>query len=160
MRWPAWSATLLSVGALSATCAWWAIQLAAPRPLPAPSHPVAQADGPTLGAATRLFGDARADAGAGAAKASENVTVIGILSGGARGSAILSVDGKPAKAYAVGDRLDATMSLLSVDAGRVVVGSPARKIELTPPAHGDVAVLRSGPARPANAAGAADRSDR
>lgn len=158
MGWPAWSATLLTVGMLSAICAWWAIQLAAPRPLPAPSHPVAQADGPMLGAAARLFGDARA--GAGTARAAENVTVIGVLSGGSRGSAILSVDGKPAKAYAVGDRLDATMSLLSVDAGRVVVGSPTRKIELTPPAHGDVAVLRSGPARSANAAGSADRPDR
>lgn len=158
MGWPAWSATLLTVGVLSAICAWWTIQLGAPRPLAAPAHAVAQADGPALGAAARLFGDV--SSGAGAAKAAENVTVIGVLSGGARGSAILSLDGKPAKAYAVGDRLDATMSLLSVDAGRVVVGSSTRKIELTPPAHGDVAVLRSGPARPDAAAGPADRADR
>jgi general secretion pathway protein C len=158
MGWPAWSATLLTVGLLGAICAWWALQLAAPRPLAAPAHPIAQAEGAGPGAATRLFGDP--SAGNAVGRRSESITVIGVVSGGARGSAILSIDGKPAKAYAVGDRIDATTSLLSVDARQVVIGSPGRRIELEAPARTDPAMLQSGPKREVSLAGPAERAGR
>jgi hypothetical protein len=105
LGWAAWLATLVATACLCAVLAYWFMQIAAPRaPIgPALSGP-ANRDRPDLTAAGSLFGTPpRAQAAA--APVLGNVQVLGVVAAGRLGSAILIVDGKPARSFAVGDSI-------------------------------------------------------
>ena len=147
LGWPAWLATLAGVAVLCAIVTWWALQLLAPRPPIAPS--VVSLDGqalPELRLAAQLFGTP-AGAQAHAPTSASNVTVVGVLSAGVRGSAILSVDGQPARAYAVGERIGPMQVLFAVRGDTVVLDESGRKLQLQAPQRPALSLLNDGPGR-------------
>lgn len=146
LGWQAWLATLAGFALLCAIVAYWILLLAAPHAPIAP--PARSADGqslPELKLASQLFG-ARTSAGPSAAQPS-NILVLGVLAAGARGSAVLSIDSKPAKAYGVGDRLSATQSLVAVRGESITVDAGGLRSDLPAPPKPDVSLLTSGAGR-------------
>ena len=142
---PAWFATLAGFALLCAIVAFWTAKLLAPPPATAPAVDVSAPADVGPGRAAALFGSS---SGAGPERpASGNVTVVGVLSGGPRGSAILSVGGGPGRAFAVGERIDDGLTLVAVEADRVTVASGARRSEIPAPARPDPAILTAAPAR-------------
>lgn len=143
LGWPAWIATLAGFAMLCAIVSWWALRLAAPRAVTAPAVDAVPTEAAGPGRAIALFGASSAAA----APASGNIAVIGVLSGGPRGSAILSIDGRPGRAFAVGEAIDASTSLTLVEPDRVVITSGGRRTELRPPARPDPRILVGTPQR-------------
>ena len=86
--------TLLLFLLLIAVCAYWALQILAPRPAIAPSASIGDAAAaPNLEPATTLFGAAGS---AVAVTDSGNIQVSGIAEAGPEGVVILSIDGETA----------------------------------------------------------------
>ena len=139
LGWPAWIATLAGFGLLCAILAYWGLVLLAPHPIPGPAGDLSLGAGSGPGRAGVLFGDPAGKATS--AAPSLNVTVLGVIADGPRGSAVLSVDGRPGRAFAIGEQVDGALSLNSVGTDRVVIGSGARRFELPAPARPDPAVL-------------------
>ena len=138
LGWPAWIATLASFGLLCAILAYWGLVLLAPRPISGPAADSSLGANSGPGRAAILFGDS---AGKAAAAPALNVTVLGVIADGPRGSAVLSVDGRPGRAFAIGEPVDGALTLNSVSTDRVVIGSGARRFELPAPARANPAVL-------------------
>jgi len=139
-------ASVLLFAALCAIVAAWALQLLAPRPPIAPAGAVAQVQ-PSLdlGAAGRLFGSTPQAAGASTVAAPSNIQVAGVLAAGPRGVALLAIDGKPARAFAVGDPVGDGMTVRSVSGEAVELDSSGTPMRLAAPARPSLAVLTSGP---------------
>lgn len=160
LGWPAWGASLLLFAALCAIAAYWAAVLLAPRAPIAPTGVVADPRAlPELQQSAQLFGLSRAVVVA--AKLS-NVEVVGIVAAGRRGSAILGIDGKPPRAFAVGESLTASQRLSAVESDRVVIANNGQLVELPVPTNSSLDVLNSGadqPTRPGAPASAAPPPD-
>ncbi|MEK9719791.1 MAG: type II secretion system protein N [Quisquiliibacterium sp.] len=143
---PAWLATLALFGSLCAITGYWTVSLLAPRPPLAPGQQAIESGSlPELQQAALLFG--RPSSGLTVAAAS-NIQVKGILAAGELGSAILAIDGKPARAYAVGEALGSGRFLAEVRSDAVVIASAALRTELPAPTTASLAVLTSGPNQP------------
>lgn len=138
---PAWIATLAGFGLLCALLAYWALVLLAPRPFAGPAVEPALGMDSGPGRAARLFGDPAGKAAA--APAPVNVTVLGVIADGPRGSAVLSVDGRAGRAFAIGEPVDGALTLNAVSTDRVVIGSGTRRFELPAPVRADPAVLNA-----------------
>jgi hypothetical protein len=148
LGWAAWLATLVATACLCAVLAYWFMQIAAPRaPIgPALSGP-ANRDRPDLTAAGSLFGTPPL-AQAAAAPVLGNVQVLGVVAAGRLGSAILIVDGKPARSFAVGDSIGPGQRVRSVRPDKVVIDDNGRMAEVPAPALTSTAVLTSGVGKP------------
>jgi general secretion pathway protein C len=143
---PAWLASLALFALLCAISAYWAISLLAPRPPVAPGVGAADTGAlPALQQAGVLFGSTRATLPAAAAR---NIQVHGIVAAGELGSAILAIDGMPARAYAVGETVGAGQQLAEVRTDAVVIASGTARAELPSPPTTSLAVLTSGPNQP------------
>lgn len=138
---------------VAATAVFWALRFTA-RPLQAPAHAVAVGkSAPIRGDLTRLFGAAPIVAVVPEAvpEASSRFRLVGVMAprgteAAARsgnGLALIAVDGKPARAFAVGSRLDSDLVLQSVSHRTASLG----------PAQGERSVLLELPALPAPATG-------
>jgi general secretion pathway protein C len=139
--------SVLLFAALCAIVAGWALQLLAPRAPIAPAGAVAQAQPPTdLGAAGKLFGGAPRPADAVAAGPS-NIQVAGVLAAGPRGVALLAIDGRPAKPFAVGESVLEGTTVRAVSADAVELERAGRPLRLAAPPRGSLEVLTSGPQR-------------
>ena len=135
--------SLLLLLSLAGIVTYWATRLLAPPVAVAPSGSIGDAgNNANLSVAATTFGVAGA-AVAAAAPAS-NIEVIGIVSAGDRGAAILSVDGKPAAPYPVGTKIDDATTVESVGIETVVLERRGRKLELKSPARASLAILTSG----------------
>jgi general secretion pathway protein C len=146
-------ASVLLFAALCAIVAGWALQLLAPRAPIAPGGAVAQAQAPSdLRLAGQLFGGAPASSSAAAADTPSNIQVTGVLAAGARGIALLAIDGKPAKAFQVGEPVAEGLKLVAVSGDTVELDRSGTALKLPAPPRGSVAVLTSGPQRGAGAA--------
>jgi general secretion pathway protein C len=146
VSWPAWLATVLAFAALCAAIAYWAMVLLAPQAPIAPGGAVQDTRAlPQLHAASQLFGVTREQAAAAAPPST--IQVLGVVAAGWKGSAILAVDGKPPKMYAVGARLTPTQSLVAVRSDAVVVDTNGLVQELPAPTKPSLAVLTEGKAR-------------
>lgn len=138
---------------VAATAVFWALRFSA-RPLQTPAYAVAVGkSAPIRGDLTRLFGAAPIVAvlpdtapeapsrfkliGVMAPKSSEAQAMAG------RGLALIAIDGKPARAYAVGSRLDSDLVLQSVSMRSASLG----------PAQGNRSVLLELPVLPAPSTG-------
>jgi general secretion pathway protein C len=154
-RWAPQLATALLFAALCATATYWALQLLAPPVAIAPSGSLVDWDkAPDLATASRLFGARpNAEQAAQAAVASSNILVVGIAAADSRGSAVLSIDGKPPRAYLAGERIDEHARLLAVRPDVVVIEQAGGRLELPTPDRPDISLLSSGP--PRDMAGAA-----
>lgn len=108
-----------------ALAAWWALRIFTPAPAaappPAPPPPVREVD-PV--AAARLFGKIDTQASGPA-----NVQAIGVFAAGPQSSAILVVDGRPAKVFLIGQEVAPGLSLLEVNASGAVLGAGAQRQE-------------------------------
>ncbi|MEO6364130.1 MAG: hypothetical protein ABIO71_12935 [Caldimonas sp.] len=138
---------------VAATAVFWALRFSA-RPLPAPPYAVAVGKAaPIRGDLTRLFGAAPIVAVAAEAEpaAPNRFRLVGVMAPrasradapAAYGLALIAVDGKPAKAFAVGSRLDNELVLQSVSLRTASIG----------PAQGARSVLLELPALTAPATG-------
>lgn len=146
LGWPSWLTTLALFALLCAIVTYWALILVAPRSPIAPAGAASERGAlPELQLASQLFG---ATPGMITAAVASNIQVIGIVAAGRLGSAILAVDGKPPKAYAVGEELSASQRLSEVRSNAVVVIGVGAPIELPVPEGHSVAVLSSGADQP------------
>lgn len=142
LGWQAWAASLLLFALLCAIVAYWAGLLLAPRAPLAPSGSLVDSRAlPELRQAASVFG---LDGSAAPAQPS-NIQVSGIVAAGARGSAILAIDGKPPKAYAVGETIGAGQRVIAVRSDAVVIANGDAQVELPAPPAASIAVLTSGP---------------
>lgn len=138
---------------VAATLMFWALRFVA-QPLQAPAYAVAVSTAaPMRGDLTRLFGAAplMAIATEAAPEAPSRFRLIGVMAPNSRrddadapyGLALIAVDGKPAKAFAVGSTLDSNLVLQSVSLRTASLG----------PAQGARSVLLELPALPAPSTG-------
>lgn len=148
--------TVLLIALLCAIVAYWAMQLLAPRAPIAPVEIAADARASLdLALTGRLFGSPKgADATSQAAESS-NIRVIGVAASALRPTALLSVDGKPAKPFALGDRIDAGTRLVAIKPDAAVIDRNGATVELKAPGRPTLSVLTQGVA----AATDASRSD-
>ena len=93
--------TLLALVALSASIAYWVLQLYKPEQRPIAAAPVAALPEPAVDAAATLFG------GQAMAAVATNYQLTGVVAAGRNSVAILVADGQPAKAFPVGKELSA-----------------------------------------------------
>ena len=136
------SSTFVALLALAAGVGVWGAILLAPSPPPAP--PTAVTDGALqtdTGPVAGWFGT-----GAGA---KIQVVVAGLIAAGPSGSAVLAIDGRPARAYAVGTQLAEGVTLAEVLGGGVVLDQGGERVEVQatklPPVDG---IRTVGSARP------------
>ena len=128
---------------VAATSVFWGLRLLVRSP-PAPAHAVAVNDADAArGDLTRLLGAAPVAAVAAAAspESSARFRLLGIMAPKAnstsqRGFAVIAVDGKPPRAFAVGARVDGDLVLQSVSWRAVSIGPaqgvPTMTLELPP----------------------------
>jgi len=143
--------SVLLFAALCAIVVGWALQLLAPRAPIAPAGALAQVQGPPdLSAAGQLFGGVPRPQDTQVQAAPSNIQVTGVLASGARGVALLAIDGRPAKPFAVGEPVSDGMTVRSVAADAVELdrASGGVPMRLAAPPRGSIAVLTSGPQRP------------
>ena len=154
-RWASPAASLAMFALLCATIAYWVLQLVAP-PVPiAPTGSLVDHRGaPDLSTAAKLFGQPVGGTVAAAAATPGNIQVLGVAASETRGSAVLVVDGKPAKAFMVGDPVGENATLAEVRADAVVIDQNGARVELAAPRRPSVALLTAGPASSAPTAGA------
>ncbi|MDX3908150.1 MAG: hypothetical protein QHC78_20900 [Pigmentiphaga sp.] len=126
-------ATTVAMLVLAAGVGVWGAILLAPSPPPAP--PSAVSDG-SLRTDTRPVAD-WFGTGAGARI---QVVVAGLIAAGPRGSAVLAIDGRPPRAYAVGSRLAEGVTLAEVRGTGIVLDQGGERVEIAaaklPPADG------------------------
>ncbi|HVL57894.1 MAG TPA: type II secretion system protein N [Burkholderiaceae bacterium] len=146
--------------ALCATTAYWAVTLLAPRAPIAPVAAVPDRFGPAnVQLAATLFGSTAAPAAPTLVTTLANIQVLGVLSSGDSGVAILSVDGRPARAYQISERITDTASLVGVSRDKVRINRNGTVHELDAPPRPSIAVLSAGaapqaPGSPARSAAA------
>lgn len=147
-RWTTLAASLATFALLCATIAYWALQLFSPAVPIAPTGSLAdQRDAPDLVAAGRLFGMPIGSRGAAPVAVVSNIQVLGVAASELRGSAVLVVDGKPPKAFMVGDAVGADAKLVEVRSDAAIIERNGARVELAAPQRPSVATLSSGPAR-------------
>ena len=135
--------TLLLFLLLVAICAYWALQILAPRPAIAPSASIGDAAAaPNLEPATVLFGSANATASA--PSGNGNIQVSGVAEAGPEGVVILSIDGKPGEAFGVNSTVTEGTVVKSVQLDKVVLEQRGKLIELKTPTRASLDVLSSG----------------
>lgn len=118
--------TLLAVIALSASVAYWGLQLFKPQPRPQVAVPKAAMSEPSIEAAAGLFG--------GQAVAATNYQLKGVLAAvpARDGVAIVAADGKPAQAYKVGQEISPGVVIKEVQQRFIMLseGGVAKRIDL------------------------------
>lgn len=149
---------LLVWGLVAAAAVFWTLRLSASSiPVPAATT-LAGTPAPSAADLGRLLG-VRAPVGAAAPAPAPDVAarfrLTGVVAAGRRegaGVALIAIDGKPARAYRVGDRLDAQLVLQSVALRSARIGgtdgAQVFALELpppTPPATGTLAALGAPP---------------
>lgn len=118
-------ASLAGAAALIAGLAWWGLRLTEPLSGPPAAPPAAVATGDNGAAEVAAWlapGPARLE-----------VQVAGVLAGGGRGAAVLSVNGGPPQAYAIGDTLTRSARLVGIDAQALIVEHGGREVRLPLP---------------------------
>ncbi len=111
---------LVGAAMASAAAAFWILRLLTPAPAAAPAPavaPLASAPDPVL--AARIFGDVNT----GPALAVRNIQVLGVFAAGRSSSAVIAVDGRPARAVLLGQDAAAGLRLVEVQPDGVTLES-------------------------------------
>lgn len=118
--------TLFALVALSASIAYWVLQLYKPEQRPLAAVPVAALPEPAVDAAATLFG------GQAMAVVATNYQLTGVVAAGRNSVAILVADGQPAKAFPIGKELSAGVIVKEVHPRYVMLseGGVLKRIEL------------------------------
>jgi hypothetical protein len=145
----AWLAFLAACALLCACITFWAMQLSAPKPLVAP-HGDGQIrrERADVRAASALFGQPAAEPAQQQAPVLGNVQVLGVVVAGRLGSAILIVDGQPARSYAVGETIGPGQRISRVGSDFIVIDDNGKPAQVPAPERGSIAVLTAGAAQP------------
>ena len=134
---------LLFFVAALAIAGYWGIRIFTPSPLAAPPPlPPPPLRDPDPQAAARMFG--KVDV---VTSVASNIQAVGIFSAGKDSSAILVVDGKPARVFLVGQEVAPGMKLVSVTSEIAVLETAGGRQEVRMPAQ-PVAQLGGFPAAP------------
>ena len=134
---------LLFFVAALAIAGYWGIRIFTPSPLAAPPPlPPPPLRDPDSQAAARMFG--KVDV---VTSVASNIQAVGIFSAGKDSSAILVVDGKPARVFLVGQEVAPGMKLVSVTSEIAVLETAGGRQEVRMPAQ-PVAQLGGFPAAP------------
>ncbi len=116
---------------IAAIGAYWAVRIMTPQPIAAPpplAAPPPREPDPV--AAARMFGLIQM-----VAAAISNIQVAGLFAAGKDSSAILSVDGKPPRAYVLGQEISAGTVLLEVRPDGVTLERSGARQELRAPSR-------------------------
>jgi general secretion pathway protein C len=136
----------VGLGLVCAAAAYWVIKIITPQPTSAPPPlaplPPREPD-PVL--AARLFGLVQT---ARPAVVAANIQVVGLFAAGSDSAAVLAVDGKPPRAYVIGQEVAPGAMLVEVTAEAAILEGPAGRQELRAPPV-PVASLDMAPAAPA-----------
>ena len=129
--------SLLLIAALAAILAWWVPRLAAPTPPIAPIPNDANSLVSDANAAASLFGALPPKA---AQAPTLNFKVLGLVSG-MRGSALISVDGRPVRSVALGDEVESGWMLVGIKAEQIILQRNGTRTEIAAPPRGAVSLL-------------------
>ena len=142
------AAALIHVVMLAVVCAiaaYWGVRILTPLPTAAPppvaATPPREPD-PVL--AARMFGLVQLPA---QARVASNIQVAGIFAAGKDSSAVLTVDGKPPRAFVLGQDVAPGTRLVEVKPDTVVVESAAGRQELRAPPRPAASLATGAPAR-------------
>ncbi|HKO67397.1 MAG TPA: hypothetical protein VJU53_06300 [Burkholderiaceae bacterium] len=129
--------------AVMAIAGYWGIRIFTPSPIAAPPPlPPPPLRDPDPMAAARMFG--KVDV---AQSVASNIQAVGVFAAGKDSSAVLVVDGKPARAFVVGQNVAPGMKLVSVTSEIAVLETASGRQEVRMPAQ-PVAQLGGFPAAP------------
>lgn len=134
---------LAALALVSAIAAYWAIRILTPPPASAPpplAAPPPREPDPVL--AARMFGLVQIAQ----APVASNVQVAGVFAAGADSSAVLIVDGKPARVYLLGQEVAPGMTLAAVRADGITLASAGGSQELRIPPRPVVSMGGAAPA--------------
>ena len=122
---------LLLFALVIAIGAYWAVRIFTPQPVAAPPPMAAPPPrDPDPVAAARMFGLVQM-----AVAAVTNIQVAGIFAAGKDSSAILVIDGKPPRAYVLGQEITSGTTLVSVSAETVTLEGAGGRQELRAPSR-------------------------
>lgn len=133
---------LIGAALASAVAAYWVLRLIAAAPAvvaAAPGAVLLRDPDPAL--AARLFGDLNT----GPALASRNVQLGGVFFAGKQSSAVIAVDGRPARAVLLGQEAAPGMRLVEVRADGIVLDGDGRRTQYAVP---PIAVAKSSASAP------------
>ena len=126
--------SLLIWAAVAASAFYWGLRLLV-KPIPVPGQAlIASVAAPLGGDLSRLLGTPPAQPLAAAAPADSRFKLIGVVApraGQASGLALISVDGKPARALAVGREIEPGLRLLAVSQRQADLGAAAGAASVT-----------------------------
>lgn len=142
--WAAVLASLLMFSLLCGLLVYWGLALAAPAVSIAPAGSlVSRSTGLDTGMASTMFGRADGSAPVASAPLPRNIKVVGIAASADRSAVIVSVDGQSAAAFGVGQQIDDSLKVVSVDRLEVVLEHRGETIRVPAPASGDLSALNS-----------------
>ncbi len=151
--WGAGLASLLMLSLLCGLIVYWGLALASPSVSIAPAGSlVSQNTGLDTGLASTMFGRADGAAPVASAPLPRNIKVVGIAASAERSAVIVSVDGQSAGAFGVGQQIDDSLKVVSVDSAEVVLEHRGETIRVPAPASADLSALTG------NADGVASRA--
>jgi general secretion pathway protein C len=135
----------VGLAALSALAAFWVVKIITPQPTAAPPPAAAlPSREPDAVLTARLFGLVQAPQ---QAVVASNIQVVGVFAAGTDSSAVLVVDGKPARAYRVGQEIAPGTRLAEVrpDVAIVEVGGARQEVRMPPRAAGTALTAGAAP---------------
>jgi len=142
--WAAVLASLLMFSLLCGLVVYWGLALAAPAVSIAPAGSlVSQNTGLDTGMASTMFGRADGSAPIASAPLPRNIKVVGIAASADRSAVIVSIDGQSAAAFGVGQQIDDSLKVVSVDSREVVLEHRGETIRVPAPASGNLSALNS-----------------
>jgi general secretion pathway protein C len=134
---------LLFFAGVVAIGAYWSVRIFTPAPTAAPPPlPPPPLRDPDATAAARMFGKVEV-----AQAVATNIQAMGAFAAGQSSSAILTVDGKPARVYLVGQEIVPGTRLASIEADVIVLDSPGGRQEVRLPPRPALAVSGGAPAQ-------------
>ena len=135
---------LIFFSLVMAIAAYWSVRIFTPAPTAAPPPlPPPPLRDPDPVAAARMFGKVeRVQAVA------SNIQAVGAFSAGKDSSAVLSVDGRPARVFLLGQEVAPGMKLVAVTPEAVVVDAGGGRQEIRLPARAAVAAFGGAPPPP------------
>lgn len=143
------AAALIHVVMLALVCAiaaYWVIKIITPPPSSAPPPLAAQPPrDPDPALSARLFGLVQVTR----TVVVSNIQVVGVFAAGGDSAAILTVDGKPPRAYVIGQEVVPGTTLKAVRADAVVIESAGGRQTLQVPPPPELQVASSAPPPPA-----------
>jgi hypothetical protein len=135
---------LLFFAAVVAIAGYWAVRIFTPAPTAAPPPlPPPPLRDPDATAAARMFGKVEVAQ----VQVASNIQAVGAFAAGAQSSAVLVVDGKPARVYLVGQEVVPGTKLAAIEADVVVLDASGARQEVRLPARPAVAVSGGAPAQ-------------